>query len=296
MMFTGIVLYRKSNGNEIIYSGMREDEMMGYVRTNQGVTYPEQTIGSILARGYWEVAEEVNTGLRPNGGYDTLGVERLEKHGTHDQSSHNPHKGGRGSLAGGTRYEPEEILDVYAEAEFDLTMSENAAVQDYVAQGHRLNSAIRRGDEKVYYTDEKTVAQTASELDTAIASAPPMEDMAVWRVANVRSVEGLKVGDVVRDRGYASTTVADLTDPKNGMKLLQLNSISSGKKVLVEINTGEEGKGLFIPAIGVGPTVDFEQEFLLPRESLMEYLGVRDMPNSSLSPASVIHQFKVVSK
>jgi len=280
-MFTGIVLYRKSNGNEIIYSGMREDELMGYVRTKQGVTFAEQTIGSILARGYWQVV-----------------AEDVTKHGTHDQSSHNPHKGGRGALAGGTRYEPEEILDVYAGAEFELSTEENAAVQDYVAQGHRLNSGLRKPTseygEKIYFTDEKTIAETASQLDSAIASAPPMEDMAVWRVANVRSVDGLKVGDVVRDRGYASTTVADLTDPKNGIKLLQLNSVSSGRKALVEINTGKEGKGLFIPAIGVGPTVDFEVEFLLPRESLMEYLGVRQMPLSSGS-SMAIHQFKVVN-
>ena len=276
-MFTGIVLYRKSNGNEIIYSGMRKDELMGYVRTKQGVTFAEQTIGSILARGYWQVV-----------------TEDVTKHGSHDQSSHNPHKGGRGAVAGGTRYEPEEVMDIYAGVEFELSTEENAAVQDYVAQGHRLNSAIRRGDEKVYYSDEKTVEQTALQLDSAIASAPPMEDMAVWRVANVRSVEGLKVGDVVRDKGFASTTVADLTKPENGIKLLQLNSISSGKKTLVEINTGEKGRGLFVPAVGIGPTVDFEVEFLLPRDSMMEYLGVRDFPLSG-GKTMDIHQFKVVN-
>ena len=68
-------------------------------------------------------------------------TKKLEKHGTHDQSTHNPHKGGRGSLAGGTRYEVEEIKDVYAGADFELTNEENAAVELYVAQGHKMNGA-----------------------------------------------------------------------------------------------------------------------------------------------------------
>jgi hypothetical protein len=215
------------------------------------------------------------------------------KHGTHDQSSHNPHKGGRGSLAGGTRYEPEEIRDVYAEAEFELSEGENTAVRDYVAQGHTLNGAIRQGKTD-FPSARAPMEETTARLDSAIASAPPMEDMAVWRVADVRSVAGLKVGDVVRDRGYASTTVADLTKPENGMMLLSLNSVSSGQKTLLEINTGEDGKGLFIPAFGVGATVEFEKEFLLPRESLMEYLGARQMPLSG-GKSMQIHQFKVVS-
>ena len=52
--------------------------------------------------------------------------KKVTKHGTHDQSSHNPHKGGRGSLAGGTRYTPEEIKDIYAAAEFELSDGENS--------------------------------------------------------------------------------------------------------------------------------------------------------------------------
>lgn len=222
-------------------------------------------------------------------------TKKLEKHGTHDQSTHNPHKGGRGSLAGGTRYKPEEIKDVYAGAEFELSDEENAAVQGYVSQGHKINGALREGqDGKLYLTDEKTLGETAANLDSAIAAAPVMKNMAVTRVANVRSVEGLKVGQVVTDKGYASTTVADLTKPENGIMLLQLNSISSGRKTLIEVNTGESGKGLFVPAVGVGPTVDFEQEFLLPRGTSMEYLGVRDFPLSG-GKTMDIHQFKVVN-
>ena len=222
-------------------------------------------------------------------------TKKLEKHGTHDQSTHNPHKGGRGSLAGGTRYEVEEIKDVYAGADFELTNEENAAVELYVAQGHKMNGALRRGEDgNIYYGDEKTLAQTSAHLDSAIASAPPMEDMAVWRVAQVRSVEGLKVGQVVTDKGYASTTVADLTKPENGIMLLQLDTISGGKKTLLEINTGESGKGLFLPAVGIGPTVDFEKEFLLPRGTSMEYLGIRGMPLNN-GRVMDIHQFKVVN-
>jgi len=220
-------------------------------------------------------------------------TKKLEKHGSHDQSRHNPHKGGRGAVAGGTRYEPEEIMDIYAEAEFEVSNEENKAIQDYVAKGHVLNGHLRRGETEEYMTDETKVSDIASGLDSAIASAPPMEDMAVWRVANVLSVEGLKVGERVRDKGFASTTVADLTKPENGIMLLTLNGVSSGRKTLIEVNTGKAGKGLFVPAVGIGPTVDFEREFLLPRNSLMEYMGIRDFPLSS-GKTMDIHQFKVV--
>ena len=223
-------------------------------------------------------------------------TKKLEKHGTHDQSTHNPHKGGRGSLAGGTSYTPEEIMDIYADAmqreggEWELSEGENTAVRDYVAQGHTMNGAVRRG-ETDFPSARAPLEETTANLDSAIAGAPPMKDMAVWRVANVRSVAGLKVGDVVRDKGYASTTIADLTKPENGIKLLTLNGVSSGRKTLVEINTGKSGKGLFIPAVGIGPVVEFEQEFLLPRDSMMEYLGTRTM----LGGIQEIHQFKVVN-
>ena len=228
--------------------------------------------------------------------------EVINKHGTHDQSRHNPHKGGRSSLAGGTRYEPEEIKDIYADAEFELSDEELGAVRKYVDEGNKINGVIRAGKSDEYLTDDLSVdgkyavSDIAAGLDSAIAKAPPMEDMAVWRVANVLSVEGLKVGDRVKDRGYASTTVADLTKPENGMMLLHLNSVSSGRKTLLEINTGVNGKGMFVPVIPtvvIGQTAEFEKEFLLPRNSLMEYLGSRQMPLKT-GASMQIHQFKVV--
>ena len=223
--------------------------------------------------------------------------EVINKHGSHDQSRHNPHKGGRSSLAGGTRYEPEEIKDIYADAEFKVSDAEDTAIKDYVNSGHKINGIIRSGEGEGFYSPKSQGLQdVTTNLDTAIASAPPMEDMAVWRVANVLSVEGLKVGDRVKDRGYASTTVADLTKPENGMMLLHLNSVSSGRKTLLEINTGVNGKGMFVPVIPtvvIGQTAEFEKEFLLPRNSLMEYLGSRQMPLKT-GASMQIHQFKVV--
>jgi hypothetical protein len=231
--------------------------------------------------------------LQPNGGYGILGTEGLKKHGTHDQSSHNPHKGGRGSLAGGTTRTFAELQEKSADLRDNLNEDEIAAIDMYVVQGHNMNGMIREGITEANFTDEITLEDTITNLDSAIAAAPLMPDMAVWRVANVASVEGLKVGQVVRDRGYSSTTIADLTQPENGVMLLTLNGISGGRKTLLEINTGD-GSGMFIPAVAGGATAAFEQEFLLPRDSFMEYLGIREMPLSS-GGSMQIHQFKVVS-
>jgi hypothetical protein len=219
--------------------------------------------------------------------------QSVRKHGTHDQSSHNPHKGGRGSLAGGTTRTFAELEEKSVDLRDNLNEDEIAAIDMYVVQGHNMNGMIREGITDANFTDEITLEDTITNLDSAIAAAPPMPDMAVWRVANVASVEGLKVGQVVRDRGYSSTTIADLTAPENGIMLLTLNGISGGRKTLLEINTGD-GRGIFIPSVAGGATAAFEQEFLLPRDSFMEYLGIREVPLSS-GGSMQIHQFKVVS-
>jgi len=77
-MKAGEVLYRKGSLYQLVFSRSQDGELYGYVKATDGRMWGEQPIVSILAKGYWESVGGV-----------------VEKHGTHDQSTHNPHKGGR---------------------------------------------------------------------------------------------------------------------------------------------------------------------------------------------------------
>jgi GNAT superfamily N-acetyltransferase len=64
------VLYTQADGSKLIYEREDGELVFGYVIRPDGKQYPTKPVESILARGYWEVAEEVF------------------KHGEHDQKTH----------------------------------------------------------------------------------------------------------------------------------------------------------------------------------------------------------------
>lgn len=51
----GTVLYKKEDGSLIIFDGRDgQDEYLAHVKMSDGMEFPTQFLGSILARGYWE--------------------------------------------------------------------------------------------------------------------------------------------------------------------------------------------------------------------------------------------------
>ena len=169
-----------------------------------------------------------------------------------------------------------------------------AALGTYLAKGHVVNDHIRAGQMDEYLTDTKQVKDVVAGLDNAIEVAPRMPNQTVWRTASADAVLGLKKGGVYEDKGFTSTTVADITHPDNGILLLTLAKVSSGKKAIMQINTGKEGKGLYMPKMFPGqPIADFEKEFLMPRNTKMKYLGPSYKWLSDGTPFE-IHKFKVV--
>jgi hypothetical protein len=176
----------------------------------------------------------------------------------------------------------------------DKTGAESkAALGTYLAKGHVVNDRIREGSMGEYLTDEKTVGDVSAGLDNAIEMAPPIGNQLVWRTTSADAIRGLKKGGVYMDKGYTSTTAADITHPDNGKLLLTLATVSSGKKSLMEIQTGK-GKGLYMPKMFPGqPIADFEKEFLMPRNTKMKYLGADYRPTRGDNWIEV-HTFKVV--
>ena len=168
-----------------------------------------------------------------------------------------------------------------------------SALGNYLAKGHVVNDNIRKGAMGEYLTDEKTVGDVAAGLDKSIELAPPIPNTLVWRTTSADAIRGLQKGGVYMDKGFTSTTAADITHPENGTLLLTLATVSSGKKSIMEINTGK-GKGIYMPKMFPGqPIADFEKEFLMPRNTKMKYLGPDYRPTSGDNWIEV-HRFKVV--
>ena len=67
----GTVLYKRSDGSEILFTRTNDEDFYASVRNPNGKVFEEQLLGSILRRGDWEATYEI-----------------VDKHGDHDQSSH----------------------------------------------------------------------------------------------------------------------------------------------------------------------------------------------------------------
>jgi len=67
----GTVLYKRSDGSEILFTRTNDEDFYASVRNPNGKVFEEQLLGSILRRGDWEATYEI-----------------VEKHGEHDQTSH----------------------------------------------------------------------------------------------------------------------------------------------------------------------------------------------------------------
>lgn len=169
-----------------------------------------------------------------------------------------------------------------------------ASLGTYLAKGHVVNDHIRAGEMDEYLTDETKVSDVVSGLDNAIEMAPRMPHQTVYRTGSAEAVGKLSKGSTYMDEGFTSTTAVDITHPDNGLQLLTLSTVSSGQKTLMRIDTGKEGKGLYMPKMFPGqPIADFEKEFLMPRKTKMKYLG-EDYVFLDNGSAIKIHDFKVV--
>lgn len=93
----------------------------------------------IVEVGDWDIV------LRSNGGYDTLGDNRLQKHGTHDQSKHNPWKGGQraGAVDPMRGYTAREWTKVTDPAEAERLYAEQSIAAYEQREGEPLEGLSR---------------------------------------------------------------------------------------------------------------------------------------------------------
>ena len=249
---------------------------------NRGKQFADQKV-ALLPKEFWAVPAvfrkikviRFQAGLKP-----------VFKHEQHDQSSHGSWANGQTSKG----IDENEIFSRYKD--FALSDMESSKVEFYIQRGPDLNRELRNNsamvEGKVVEIGPKMADKALKEIDEAIEKAPAFPNREVFRVAPAFLVEGMKVGTVVADLAYQSTTIADLTKPENGILLLSLSKVTSGQKSLIKINTGSKGKGLYLPAVSKDPVAAHEQEFLLPRGTKLRYTGNEKFQSST------IHKFEVV--
>ena len=190
--------------------------------------------------------------------------EEVSKHGTHDQSSH-------GNWS--TRMMSESDLMASYDG-VELTKEQDDAVGRYLATGHRVNELVRKGQLEHYLTDETKVSDVVKGLDSAIETSPALPKGDLFRVVSADALLRLKKNDVINDKGFMSTTAANLFEPDNGALLLHLATVSSGRKSIMVITNNAGKKGMFMPAVKAGqPIAEHEREVVLPRNTKLKYKG-----------------------
>lgn len=235
----------------------------------------------------------------------TYGLKPLLKHGSHDQRTHGSWANGVSSEAiGSTTPESKRGKNVseaslsktYRDEGFreSLSFDEKYSINSYIQRGHLMNMKIRE-DETWEEDDAGDVIQDhMDKLDKIIESAPVLNGDRLYRTTSTESLEGLKVGDAIQDRGYMSTTVANLLEPANGKLLLSLSTVSSGRKSIIRIDGNYGKKGLFMPAVSPSsPVAEFEREVVLPRDTKLRYKGFIMYPFGD-DQAVQVHDFERV--
>jgi len=225
----------------------------------------------VVEEGDWEIV------LRPNGGYDTLVDNRLQKHGTHDQSSHNPHKGGRGSASAGLEYPT-------SKSNPELV----APLKDYVVQypngfGHRIVNRTLRDrangiPDNMYPEGTEQLNDAVGSLDRLVELSPALPEATLtYRGigdAFAKDLNTKGVGTTFTDNGFTSVSLD--RNIAGGFP-----SVPSGNimEIVLPAGTKAINPSKFFTSGKVGDTeLTREKELILGRGTNFEILSIEDSP------------------
>lgn len=178
----------------------------------------------------------------------------------------------------------EEALDSYRENNEvgdELTESElDEAVYQYVTtNAKQILDDYNSGDTII----GANIRDKIDNLDSLIDDAPVLfGDKNLYRVFSDRVLEGLQEGDIMRDKGFLSTTRIDLTKEGQAESRTWMGGLSKTPDTVGVIlpNESKSGKGLAVDMLGravgdSGTVADTEKEILLPRDTPLKFLGYR---------------------
>jgi hypothetical protein len=186
----------------------------------------------------------------------------ITKHATHDQSSHgNWASGGSGGFKDYSS-QPQEFYQHY-ESTYLIDGSRMDYVKTYQQAGADINREIR---EKWDSADEDS-RKLVLEIDLAMNESLPLDENTIlYRGMRGEGISNFKVGDVLTDKGYVSTTVhKEFADG-------WANNLTSGYIVKIEAQAGQ--KGIITNFYTADTMFADEYEFLLPRNTSIEITSI----------------------
>ena len=178
----------------------------------------------------------------------------------------------------------QEALDSYRENNEvgdELTESElDDAVYQYVTTNAKeLLDAYNSGDTAM----GANIRDKIDNIDSLIDEAPVLfGDKNLYRVFSDRVLEGLQEGDIMRDKGFLSTTRIDITKEEQAESRTWMGGIQKTPDTVGIIlpNESKTGKGLAVDILGTaigdsGTVADTEKEILLPRDTPLKFIGYK---------------------
>ena len=185
----------------------------------------------------------------------------------------NPHHDARGRFAktggiGGGEFGIEEAKswgdNHYASWRGNLSSGEATALMEYRGSEYAHINEYLRTEGGTLSSESDRVGK----IDSAFRKAPVLDrDVAVYR--GMSSIEGLKPGMTISDKGYVSTTFHEMAAERF--------SRSKKKGIVAEIKVKKGKKALYLDKIEVGEPSWGELELLLPRGSSFRVLSTSPM-------------------
>lgn len=143
--------------------------------------------------------------------------------GTHNQKTHDPHKGSGNAAPAGE-------VSTLSQKDYitQLDSADVKALKSYTMSGYKtLNKSLRSGGD---LSDEDKSLQDS--LDKSLSNAPVVKQKKVYRALYMSPDEmGMAVGDIYQDDGYMSTT-------KNARVLYELQPPT---RLTVKVPPGTQG-------------------------------------------------------
>ena len=141
----------------------------------------------VIEEGDWEID------LPSNGGYEILGNDGLQKHGTHDQSTHNPHKSSRA-------YDP---MGGYKAGNWTKVTDPVEAERLYIAQSEYAYQ--QRTGKKLEGYDRKLMEDQLSNPNVVAIRRKELEGAEVWQNGSTLLIAKRNDGNNLTDpRGIAT--------------------------------------------------------------------------------------------
>lgn len=212
-----------------------------------------------------------------------VGYKPVLKHGDHDQSSHGSWATGVGNF--NFKEDSEKLQIAYSERygvdnqgkTVGMTEKEVVAIKDYTLEGYKeINSMLREG------SSSNELNERTDSLDRTINEAPVLfGDKNLYRVMSNNVLEQMEEGDIVTDKGYLSTTKANLTEDTFTREEIGLIADSSDTVAVILPNESKSGKGFDVGmwaqlTNNETTTIIREQEVLLPRNTPLKFIGLQD--------------------